>query len=113
MSQIRTPPEGRRWQPGRAPYAEWLKTLTPEQREAHLLDRRKRKAMREVMRQTVAEYQAQWAAGIHNAAWRVLERARTTGDATAFMAVWDRIVGRSADMPTTDGQPLPWSDQDL
>ena len=110
MSQIRTPPEGRRWQPGQAPYAEWLKTLTPEQREAHLLDRRKRKAMREVMRQVVAEYQAQWAAGIHTAAWRVLERARTTGDAMAFMAVWDRIVGRAPDAAQDQAQPLPWQD---
>jgi lysyl-tRNA synthetase class I len=106
-------PNAKPWKPGHAPYAEWLKTLTPAEKEAHLKKRRERKAMREVMKQLVDEYQTQWAAEMHNAAWAVLKKARTEGDAQAFATVFDRIVGRPVDNKPDDGRALPWSDQDI
>ena len=99
------------WKPGQAPYADYLKKLTPEQREAHLKKRRERKAMREVMKQTVMEYQAQWASELHNAAWAVLMKARREGDAQAFASVFDRIVGRPTEVRSDEGRALPWSDE--
>ena len=101
------------WKPGTAPYADFLKTLTPEQKEAHLKKRREKKAMREVMKQTINEYQAQWASELHNAAWAVLMKARREGDAQAFASVFDRIVGRPQEAKPDDGRALPWSDQDI
>lgn len=101
------------WKPGQAPYADWLKKLTPEQKAAHLKQRRERKAMREVMKQTIDEYQAQWAAELHNAAWAVLMKARREGDAQAFASVFDRIVGRPQEVRTDEGRALPWSDKDI
>lgn len=98
------------WQPGRTPYYEWLAKLTPEEREAHMAKRRAKKAMKEAMRQVIEQYQNQWCAEIHTAAWAVLQRARNTGDPQAFMAVYDRIIGRPADTPADAGRPLPWSD---
>ena len=106
-------PGNRAWKPGTAPYADYLKSLTPEQKEAHLKQRRERKAMREVMKQVVEEYQTQWAAEMHNAAWAVLMKAPNEGDAQAFAAVFDRIIGRPQEARPDDGRALPWSDQDL
>ena len=105
----------RPWKPGQAPYAEWLKTLTPEQKEAHLRQRRERKAMRQAMAEVVTEYQNRWIAEMHNAAWAQLVKARDSGDTAAFVAVWDRIIGRpqDADRAAADGQALPWSDRDI
>jgi len=99
------------WKPGTAPYADFLNALTPEQKAAHLKKRREKKAMREVMKQTIDEYQAQWAAELHNAAWSVLMRARREGDAQAFASVFDRIVGRPQEVRTDEGRALPWSDE--
>jgi len=106
-------PDGRRWKPGTAPYKEFLDSLTPAEREAHLKQRRERKAMRQVMKEVVDEYQTQWAAEMHNAAWAVLMKARNEGDAQAFAAVFDRIIGRPVDAKPDDGRALPWSDQDI
>ena len=110
MSKPNPIPNSRPWQPGTAPYADYLKTLTPAEKEAHLKKRREKKAMREVMRQTVLEYQAQWASELHNAAWSVLMKARREGDAQAFASVFDRIVGRPQDARPDDGRALPWTD---
>jgi lysyl-tRNA synthetase class I len=103
-------PNAKPWKPGHAPYAEWLKALTPAEKEAHLKKRRERKAMRQVMKELVDEYQTQWAAEMHNAAWAVLKKARTEGDAQAFATVFDRIVGRPVDNKPDDGRALPWTD---
>lgn len=106
-------PEGRRWKPGSAPYADFLKSLTPEQKEIHLRKRREKKAMREVFKQVVDEFQNQWAAEMHNAAWAVLIKARNTGDPQAFAAVFDRIIGRPVDTNSDEGRILPWNDKDI
>lgn len=106
-------PGNKAWKPGTAPYADFLKSLTPEQKAEHLRQRRERKAMRQVMKELVEEYQTQWAAEMHNAAWAVLMKARNTGDPQAFAAVFDRIVGRPTETKPDDGRALPWSDEDI
>ena len=113
MSKPNPIPNAKPWKPGHAPYAEWLKALTPAEKEAHLKKRRVKKAMRQVMKELVDEYQTQWAAEMHNAAWAVLKKARTEGDAQAFATVFDRIVGRPTETKPDDGRALPWSDQDI
>jgi hypothetical protein len=41
-------------------------------------------------------------------------RARDSGDAQSFVAVWDRIIGRPEEQHTVDlPRALPWSDKDL
>jgi len=107
-------PEGRRWEPGQAPYAEYLRSLTPEQKEQHLARRRERKALKAAVQAVTQHYQAQWVAELHNAAWQQLAKARDTGDTAAFVAVWDRIVGRPQEQTNSDAErPLPWSDADI
>ena len=103
------------WVPGKAVYSEWLKTLTPDQRALHLQQRAQRKSMKTAMRQVVEQYQTQWIAELHNAAWRQLVKARESGDTAAFVAVWDRIVGRPQEQDQTDDnqRALPWSDSDI
>ena len=103
------------WEPGQAPYADFLKKLTPEEKAAHLKQRRERKAMKKAIGQVVEEYQHKWIAELHNAAWRQLIKARDSGDTQAFVAVWDRIIGRPQEQDHTDqaSSPLPWSDRDL
>jgi cell division inhibitor SulA len=103
------------WVPGKAVYSEWLKTLTADERTLHLQQRAQKKAMKTAMREVVEQYQHQWIAELHNAAWRQLVKARESGDTQAFVAVWDRIVGRpqEQDLDTAAQRPLPWSDSDL
>lgn len=115
MSNNNPIPGNKPWQPGTAPYAEWLKKLTPEQKEAHLKQRRERKAMKVAMKEVVEEYQTKWIAELHNAAWAQLVKARESGDTQAFVAVWDRIVGRpqEADHAEQNQRPLPWDDSKL
>lgn len=113
MSRPNPIPNSRPWKPGYAPYSEWLKTLTPAEKEAHLKKRRDRKAMRQVMKEVVEEYHTQWAAEMHNAAWAVLMKARDQGDAQAFAAVFDRIIGRPQEARPDDQRALPWRDEDI
>ena len=103
------------WEPGKAPYAEFLKRLTPEEKAAHLRERKERKAMKMAMKDVVEEYQTRWIAELHNAAWAQLVKARESGDTQAFVAVWDRIVGKpqESDLDANSMRPLPWTDQDL
>lgn len=103
------------WEPGKAVYSEWLKTLTPEQKALHLQERKQRKSMKTAMKQVVEQYQSQWIAEMHNAAWVQLVKARDSGDTQAFVAVWDRIVGRpqEQDMGDQTQRALPWTDDNL
>jgi len=107
-------PEGTRWDPGATPYPDYLRSLSPAQRSEHLRVRREKKSMKAAMAAVTAEYQARWISELHNAAWKQLIRARDTGDTAAFVAVWDRIVGRPQDLSSVESaRPLPWSDADI
>jgi cell division inhibitor SulA len=105
----------KQWVPGQAPYADYLKSLTPEQKALHLKQRKERKAMKVAMKEVVEEYQHKWIAELHNAAWAQLVKARESGDTQAFVAVWDRIVGKpqESDFDANSMRPLPWTDKDL
>tara|TARA_R110000772_G_scaffold29399_1_gene73458 strand:+ start:1317 stop:1670 length:354 start_codon:yes stop_codon:yes gene_type:complete len=110
----RIPPK--QWKPGEAPYRDFLNKLTPEEYTAHLEARRRRKEMRTVMKKVTEEFQSIWVSELHNAAWKLLERARNTGDAVAFAAVWDRIIGKESsniDLTIDQNKPLPFKDDDL
>jgi len=103
------------WKPGKSPYAEWLKTLTPEQREAHLKERRERKSMRAAMKKVQEEFQHIWLSELHNAAFDLLKKARATKDPAAFCAVWDRVIGKpkEIELEVSSDKPLPFTDEDL
>lgn len=105
------------WKPGEhGGYREFLAKLSPEERDEHLKARASRKAMRQAMKQVTEEYQAIWTAELHNAAYKLLQKAQDKGDPIAFAAVWDRIIGK----PRVDhtelidqDRPLPFKDEDL
>ena len=82
------------WQPGKAPYAEWLRTLTPEEKETHLNERKIRKSMKQAMKEVVEAQQAEWLARINNAMVSVIDKAEREGDAQALATVYDRIIGK-------------------
>jgi len=102
----------RRWVKGQTPYADFLKRLTPEEKAAHLQERANRKTMRKAMELIIEEQQSQWLSGLNNAAAVMLAKALDTGDHQAFIAVWDRIVGKPKDEVTIEdnNKPLPWND---
>jgi len=105
-----------RFKPGDTPYKDFIESLTPEERELHLKKRAEKKAMKKVMKQVVDEYQAEWASELHNAAWKVLMKARDKSDPIAFAAIWDRIVGKPKvddDHLVDPDRPLPFKDEDL
>lgn len=104
------------WKPGATPYKDFIEKLTPEERTAHLKKRAEKKAMKKVMKQVTEEFQEQWAAELHNAAWKILMRARDKSDPIAFAAIWDRIVGKPKvddDALVDPDRPLPFKDEDL
>jgi len=108
----RNPPKP--WKPGEAPYRDYLNKLTPEEYQAHLAQRRRRKEMRTTMKKVTQEFQSIWVSELHNAAWRLLEKAKD-GDPVAFAAVWDRIVGKTQtiEIDNISDKPLPFKDDDL
>ncbi len=97
---------------GNRSYADWLLALTPEEYDAHLEARRRKKAMRIAMTKVADEYQAEWIAALNNAAHMVLQRAVEDGNPNAFAVVWDRIIGKpdlKVDV-TNDDRALPFND---
>lgn len=99
------------WEPGKAPYADYLKSLTPEEKEKHLAARRAKKSMRKAYEQVILSQQEQWLARINQGILAVLEKAIQTGDAQALATVYDRIIGKPVDTVATEsGKPLPWND---
>lgn len=103
------------WKKGVSPYKEFLKNLSPEEYAEHLEQRRKRKQMKRMMEEVVQAQAAGWVAMFNNAAVKLLERAVETGDAQAFMAVYDRIIGKptlNIDAELAEKPTLPWHDDD-
>jgi hypothetical protein len=82
------------WLPGTSPYAEWLRTLTPEEKAEHLVARKVKKSMRKAMQEVIEANQAEWTAKINNAMAKVLEKALLEGDAQSLAIVYDRLVGK-------------------
>ncbi len=104
------------WKPGATPYKDYLAKLSPEERSEHLKKRAARKAMKKVMKQVTDEYQEQWVAELHNAAWILLQKAKFNEDPVAFATVWDRIVGKprvDEDALVDPDRPLPFRDEEL
>lgn len=102
-----------RFPKGNNAYRDFLDSLTPEQYEAHLEERRKRKSMRQAMERVQNEYQDIWISQLHNAAFRCLEKAMVHGDPVAFATVFDRIVGKpmqKIELNSDDDKPLPFND---
>ena len=85
------------WSAGHAPYAAWLKTLTPEQYEQHLADRKAKselKNMKQIMTETINQHGDKWSIMLEAAVHAVMNKAIAEGDPAALNSVWDRVVGR-------------------
>ena len=97
---------------GNNAYGDFLRSLTEEEYAEHLEQRRKRKSMRAAMKRVAEEHQEIWVSQLHNAAYRLLERAIVNQDPGAVATVWDRLVGKpdvKIDV-TSDNKPLPFND---
>jgi hypothetical protein len=82
------------WKPGQTPYPEFLKSLTPAEREAHLQQRKLKKSMKNAFEKIIQAQQEEWLAKLNSAFIAVLDRAVQTGDPAALAAVFDRMVGK-------------------
>jgi hypothetical protein len=85
------------WKPGEAPYATWLKTLTPEEKLAHLEERKIKKSMRQAMKETIEANQNVWIQAFNNAGVTLMRKAIEEGDVQAFTALYDRLIGKPQD----------------
>lgn len=100
-----------RFKPGNSCYKDFINSLSPEEYQEHLAERRRRKAMRQAMQTVANEFQSEWISAIHNAAWKTLQRALETGDPVAFATVYDRIIGKpDKTQISEEDRPLPFSD---
>lgn len=101
------------WKPGTSPYADWLKTLTPEELVVHKVKRAQKKSMKLAFQKVVDAQQEIWISRINEGMLAVLTKAIREGDPAAMACVFDRVVGKPADTINTDSnQILPWSDID-
>ena len=82
------------YKPGKPVYSEWLKSLTPEEYDRHLLERKERKTMKQAMQVVIQAQQEKWLALFNNAAEVLMKKALDEGDAQAFIAIYDRFVGK-------------------
>jgi len=99
------------WKPGDSPYADYIKSLTPEQLEAHKIKRAVKKSMKKSMQIIVEQQEAHWLAALNNAGAAVLAKAALKGDPQAYMAVYDRIIGKPQTEVIIDTEtPLVWND---
>lgn len=103
---------GKPWKPGSTPYKDYLDSLSKEEYDAHLKERARRKAMRKAMETIVKEQQVEWLTMLNNAAVVMAQQALEKGDVQAFIAVWDRIIGKPKDTIEVEdnNKPLPWND---
>lgn len=89
--------EAHQWKEGTAPYAEYLKSLTPEQYAAHMDERKTRKTLRQLMSGNIDDSREYWAAAMTMAMGVQLQKAIINGDTGAFVQLWDRTIGKPAD----------------
>lgn len=102
------------WNGGGLRYPDWIKTLTPEELEAHLLERKQRKAIKKAMKEVVAHHQAEWITAFHNTMGKMLKEAADEGDAQKLAILYDRIVGKPDETVEIDmNKVLPWNDEDI
>ena len=98
------------WEPGKSQYAEWKKTLTPEQYEQHMIARKQRKTMKRAFEQVVAAQQEVWISRINEGLVSVLKKAIDTGDSAALAVVFDRIIGKPTETIQSEVTTvLPWN----
>jgi hypothetical protein len=89
--------EKNQWKPGSTPYGDYLKSLTPEEYQAHMDDRKMRKTLRQLMTGNIDDSRDFWASAMQMAMGVQLHKAITTGDTSAFVQLWDRTIGKPAD----------------
>ena len=75
-------------------YPNWLKSLTPQQKEEHVLELKRKKTIKQAMKADIERLQTEWIGQLQLAAGAVLNRATEQGDPAAFTAIWDRVIGK-------------------
>ena len=99
------------WEPGNNAYGDFLATLSEEDRKIHFAQRTKKAAMKKAMEAVVLKQQAAWVSELNNAAAILIKQAIEEGDHKAFIAVWDRLIGKPAQEVKIDTEiPLVWKD---
>jgi type III secretory pathway component EscR len=103
------------WKKGVNPYRVFLESLTPEEYKAHLEERKHRRQLKRAMEEVFAAQTSSWLALLNNSAAKLLQRAAETGDPQAFVAVYDRLIGKptlNIDAELSEKPVLPWRDDD-
>lgn len=109
MAAGQIPPHA--WKPGSSPYADYLANLTPDEKAAHLAARATKKSMKQAMKAVVKHQQDIWISELNNVAARLIAKAVEEGDTQAFIAVWDRVVGKpESEVKFESETPLVWAD---
>jgi hypothetical protein len=86
------------WKPGDpSPYSKFIQSLTPEEHEAHLQEKRMRKTLRQLMTGNIDDSREFWASAMTLAMGVQLQKAVVTGDTSAFVQLWDRTIGKPTD----------------
>jgi len=94
-------------------YADWLKTLTPEEFEAHKRERAARKSLKQAHKEMTDHYKEEITATMLNLGFELLEEARKNKDANAYAILFDRLIGKPQEIDiTSNKQVLPWIDFD-
>lgn len=93
-------------------YVDWIKSLTPDEHEAHMLERKNRRTIKKSMETVMAKFSDELTAKVFNSLLKQIEKAQD-GDTAAFIAAWDRTVGKPKDEIIVDNnmEPPKWNDE--
>jgi len=104
----------KRWAPGSSPYPDWLKTLSKEEYDNHLEERRERKEhkkLKDEMDAVVRYNKNIWISKINNALAKAINNAEVTGDIDTVIKIYDRLIDNKINITVDTEQPLPWNDE--
>lgn len=97
------------WVPGVSPYGEWLKKLTPEEKEDHLKQRRAKKSLKKSQQMLDHARLEFWLSAMNEVEMAMLAKAKN-GDVQAYIALHDRKIGKPTETIITESEEiLPWN----
>jgi len=101
------------WKPGDTPYKDFIDKLTPEEYEAHIQKRKKKKEHKKLKDEmdSLIQYNKQiWLSSINNAFAKALVTAEATNDIDTVVKIYDRLIDNKRDFNVDLDIPLPWND---
>ena len=99
------------WDPKTAPYAAWLKKLTPDEYHQHLAERRTRKDIKQAWKAVTEHNRNKWIQDLNNAMAKSMNNALITGDIDTIKKIAEMLgINTKEEIDVNLKSPLPFND---